>query len=80
MRCGVRCGSYCKSGCEIRKRHAFVFCVCGGGGESGGMPGQALLGSGPLPLQAGNGAGGGGGKMIASGFVLMHVLVLQFNI
>ena len=36
MRCGVRCGSYCKSGCEIRKRHAFVFCVCGGGGESGG--------------------------------------------
>ena len=44
------------------------------------MPGQALLGSGPLPLQAGNGAGGGGGKMIASGFVLMHVLVLQFNI
>ena len=69
MRCGVRCGSYCKSGCEIRKRHAFVFCVCGGGGESGGIPGQALLGSGPLPLQARNAGAiirdGGGGKTSA---------------
>ena len=55
----------------------FVFVE--GEGRVGACPDKHCLVRARSHSRQGTG-GGGGGKMIASGFVLMHVLVLQFNI